>query len=197
MNQNELTHKKFQHILEVLSSESFLKMDALNGEIPFWIAPYDIATQNQVEQEITNLIVKLENTGIKTLLVDLFELSCELIDDNIGLNEMFELELEMDKTDFKDAIQSTINIHERFIPAIVEKVATTNPDILLFKGVGAVYPFIRSHTVLNNLQSAVKNIPTVMFFCGSYTGQSLNLFGTLKDDNYYRAFNIDTYKQKA
>ena len=197
MNQNELTHKKFQHILEVLSSESFLKMDALNGEIPFWIAPYDIATQNQVEQEITNLIVKLENTGIKTLLVDLFELSCELIDDNIGLIEMFELELEMDKTDFKDAIQSTINIHERFIPAIVEKVATTNPNILLIKGVGAVYPFIRSHTVLNNLQSAVKNIPTVMFFCGSYTGQSLNLFGTLKDDNYYRAFNIDTYKQKA
>ncbi len=197
MNQNELTHKKFQHIHEVLSSESFLKMDALNGEIPFWIAPYDIATQNQVEQEITNLTVKLENTGIKTLVVDLFELSCELIDDNIGLKEMFELELEMDKTDFKDAIQSTINIHERFIPAIVEKVATTNPNILLLKGVGAVYPFIRSHTVLNNLQSAVKNIPTVMFFCGSYTGQSLNLFGTLKDDNYYRAFNIDTYKQKA
>lgn len=197
MNQNEFTHKKFQHIHEVLSSESFLKMDALNGEIPFWIAPYDIATQNQVEQEIMNLTVKLENTGIKTLVVDLFELSCELIDDNIGLNEMFELEIEMDKTDFKDAIQSTINIHERFIPAIVEKVATTNPNILLLKGVGAVYPFIRSHTVLNNLQSAVKNIPTVMFFCGSYTGQSLNLFGTLKDDNYYRAFNIDTYKQKA
>ena len=174
-----------------------MKMDALNGEIPFWIAPYDIATQNQVEQEIANLTVKLENNGIKTLLVDLFELSCQLIDENIGLNEMFELELEMEKTDFKDAIQSTINIHERFIPAIVEKVASTTPKILLLKGIGAVYPFIRSHTVLNNLQSAVKNIPTVMFFCGSYTGQSLNLFGTLKDDNYYRAFNIDTYKQKA
>ncbi|NDA62861.1 MAG: DUF1788 domain-containing protein [Chitinophagia bacterium] len=197
MNQNELTHNKFQHIHKVLSSQSFLKMDALNGEIPFWIAPYDIAAQNQVEQEIANLTVKLENNGIKTLLVDLFELSCQLIDENIGLNEMFELELEMEKTDFKDAIQSTINIHERFIPAIVEKVASTTPKILLLKGIGAVYPFIRSHTVLNNLQSAVKNIPTVMFFCGSYTGQSLNLFGTLKDDNYYRAFNIDTYKQKA
>jgi hypothetical protein len=196
MNQNELTHKKFQHIYEVLSSDSFLKMDALNGEIPFWIAPYEIATQNQVEKEIANLIVKLENAGIKTLLVDLFELSCQIIDENIGLIEMFELELEMDKTDFKDAIQSTINIHERFIPAIVENVKSNNPNILLLKGVGAVYPFIRSHNVLNNLQSAVKNIPTVMFFCGSYTGQALNLFGSLKDDNYYRAFNIDTYKQK-
>jgi hypothetical protein len=197
MNEIELTHRKFQHIHDVLSSHSFLKMDALNGEIPFWIAPYEISTQDLVEQEIKNLTVKLDNAGIKTLLVDLFELSCKLIDENIGVNEMFDLELEMDKSDFKDAIQSTINIHERFIPAIVEKVTSVNPNILLIKGVSAVYPFIRSHTVLNNLQSAVKNIPTVMFFSGSYTGQSLNLFGTLKDDNYYRAFNIDTYKQNS
>jgi hypothetical protein len=33
-----------------------------------------------------------------------------------------------------------------------------------------------------------------MFFPGRYTGQSLELFGLLKDDNYYRAFNIDNYK---
>jgi len=195
MTIQEITHNTFAHVLKVVSSESFLKMDALGGEIPFWIAPYEISTQDLVEQEIKNLTVKLDNA--KTLMIDLFELSCSLVDDNIGLNEMFDLELDMDKSDFKDAIQSTINIHERFIPAIVEKVVSVNPNILLLKGVGAVYPFIRSHSVLNNLQSAVKNIPTVMFFCGSYTGQSLNLFGTLKDDNYYRAFNIDTYKLKA
>ena len=178
-----------------MSSNSFLNMDALNGELPFWIAPYEISSQGLVEQEIKNLQVKLENAGIKTLLIDLFELSCRLIDDNIGLNEIFDLELEMEKSDFRDAIQSTINIHERFIPAIIEQVDFIKPKVLLIKGIGSVYPFIRSHIVLNNLQSAVKNIPTVMFFCGEYNGQSLNLFGTLKDDNYYRAFNIDTYKR--
>jgi len=195
MSEIETIHKKFNHIHQVLSSESFLKMDALNGEIPFWIAPYEIASQSLVEQEINNLVVKLDNQGINTLTIDLFQLSCELIEQNIGLDQLFELELEMDKYDFKDAIQSTINIHERFIPAIVAQINESSPKILLNKGVGAVYPFIRSHTVLNNLQSAVRNIPTVMFFCGAYTGQSLNLFGTLKDDNYYRAFNIDTYQQ--
>ena len=30
-----------------------------------------------------------------------------------------------------------------------------------------------------------------MFFGGSY-GADLSLFGKLKDDNYYRAFNLDT-----
>ena len=99
-----------------------------------------------------------------------------------------------DKEKFRKALQSTINIHERLIPKIVELINESKPQFLMIKGVGSVYPFIRSHTVLNNLQSAVKDIPTLMFFPGEYSGQSLNLFGLLKDDNYYRAFNIDNFK---
>jgi hypothetical protein len=168
-------------------------MDALNGEIPFWIAPYDVAANNQVEVEIKNLETKLLNDGVQPSIIDLFELSCEILDENIGLEEVFEIEKDMDKYFFKDALQSSINIHERFIPRIVEMVEKQNPQMLFIKSVGAVYPFIRSHTVLNNLQSAVKSIPTLMFFPGEYSGQSLNLFGVLKDDNYYRAFNIDNH----
>ena len=68
-------------------------------------------------------------------------------------------------------------------------------DILFITGVGEVFPYIRSHTVLNNLQSTAKDHPTLMFFPGEYThsletGASLDLFGRLHDDKYYRAFNI-------
>jgi hypothetical protein len=68
-------------------------------------------------------------------------------------------------------------------------------EVMFITGVGEVFPYIRSHTVLNNLQSTAKYRPTVMFFPGEYThsaetGASLNLFGRLHDDNYYRAFNI-------
>jgi len=49
--------------------------------------------------------------------------------------------------------------------------------------------------VLNNLQKSAKEKPTVMFFPGEYrhsleSGASLELFGRLHDDKYYRAFNI-------
>jgi hypothetical protein len=49
--------------------------------------------------------------------------------------------------------------------------------------------------VLNNLQTVVTAKPTLVFFPGDYkqsgtTGSSLVLFGRLKDDNYYRAFDI-------
>jgi hypothetical protein len=36
----------------------------------------------------------------------------------------------------------------------------------------------------------------VAFFPGIYNGLTLELFGLLRDDNYYRAFIIDNYKLK-
>ncbi len=68
-------------------------------------------------------------------------------------------------------------------------------DIVFLTGIGEVFPYIRSHNVLNNLQSVVVGKPMLMFFPGRYEqsdtlGSSLVLFGRLKDDQYYRAKNI-------
>jgi hypothetical protein len=68
-------------------------------------------------------------------------------------------------------------------------------QVMFITGVSEVFPYIRSHNVLNNLQKTAKEKPTLMFFPGEYqhsldTGASLVLFGKLQDDKYYRAFNI-------
>lgn len=190
----ELLHRKFEHIYNVINNPSFLAMDSLGGEIPFWISAYEAEQENGMNKEIHNLVKKLSNAGVEAHLINLFELSISILEEHVGLDKMYKVEQRKTKERFKKALQSSINIHQRFIPAIKAEVKDKNPDLLLINGVGAVFPFIRSHNVLNNLQSAVKNIPTVMFFPGKYTGESLNLFGKLKDDNYYRAFNIDNYK---
>lgn len=190
----ENLHDKFNHVYNVIKSPKFLSMESLGGEIPFWISAYNPKQEVEVSREIENLKTRLINDGISVHLVNLFELSMAIVDDHIGKEKMFTIEQRKSKEKFKKALQSTINIHERLIPAIKERADSKDIDLLFIHGVGAVYPFIRSHTVLNNLQSAVKNKPTVMFFPGNYTGQSLELFGLLKDDNYYRAFNIDNYK---
>lgn len=193
MNPENL-HQKFNHIYRVICEPSFLKMDALGGEIPFWISTYNPKQENEVVTEIHNLQKKLQNDGIQPHLINLFSLSIEIADKNLGLEKLFLVEKRKRKDRFKKALESTINIHERLIPSIANQIEQNNPDLLILYGVGAVFPFIRSHNILNNLQSAVKEIPTLMFFPGEYTGRSLNLFGLLKDDNYYRAFNIDNYK---
>ena len=193
MREEEL-NKKFEHINRVITNPKFLSMEALGGEIPFWISTYNPTQEVEVNIEIENLIKKLQNSGITPHLINLFKVSVDIVDDNIGLQKMYKTEKRKSKPRFKKALQSSINIHERLIPEIKRQVTDADPQLLLINGVGNAFPFIRSHNVLNNLQSAVKDIPTVMFFPGEYTGQSLNLFGKLKDDNYYRAFNIDNYK---
>ena len=190
----ELLHRKFEHIYNVINKPSFLAMDSLGGEIPFWISAYEANQENEVNTEIKNLVKKLSNNGVQAHLINLLEHSISILENHVGLEKIYKVESRKNKERFKKALQSSINIHERFIPAIKTEVKDKNADLLLINGVGAVFPFIRSHNVLNNLQSAVKEIPTVMFFPGKYTGESLNLFGKLKDDNYYRAFNIDNYK---
>ena len=70
MNSNEQIIEKFQHIYEVVSSKSFQKMDALGGEIPFWIASYEISKNSLVEIEIKNLTKRLLNEDVNSLVVN-------------------------------------------------------------------------------------------------------------------------------
>lgn len=63
-------------------------------------------------------------------------------------------------------------------------------DVLLITGVGEAYPFVRVHNVLNNMQSAFRDVPVVVAYPGAFDGGSLSLYGKLKDGNYYRAFDL-------
>jgi len=76
--------------------------------------------------------------------------------------------------------------------AFIEKIAkeSDEAEIILITGVGQIYPFVRSHTILNKLHSVIENKPLILFYPGKYDGQKLELFNKLKDDNYYRAFPL-------
>jgi hypothetical protein len=106
------------------------------------------------------------------------------------MERMFRVEKAKSKQKFLKALQSTLNIHKILMPRINEMILASDAKIYFLTGIGLVYPFIRSHNILNNLQNIAKEAPTLAFFPGDYDGYSLNLFGLLKDDNYYRAFNI-------
>lgn len=63
-------------------------------------------------------------------------------------------------------------------------------DVLFLTGVGKIYPFMRSHKMLDSIQPVFNDIPIVMFYPGSFNGQDLGLFGKFLDGHYYRAFNL-------
>ena len=72
----------------------------------------------------------------------------------------------------------------------IQKQLQGDERLIFLTGVGACYPILRSHTILNNLHPILDRTPLVMFFPGSYDGHELRLFNMLKDDNYYRAFPL-------
>ena len=188
--------KKFEHLYQVISNQEFLRMESLGGEIPFFIAAFDPKQQIEVDRAIRSLKNKLETNGIPVLELNLYDIALELLNEELGEGEIFELEKTMDKKEFKEALQSILDINEVLIPKIKGMIDAASAKVYFLTGIGLVFPFIRSHNVLNNLQNVAKKAPTVAFFAGTYNGYSLELFGLMKDDNYYRAFNIANYKLK-
>lgn len=65
-----------------------------------------------------------------------------------------------------------------------------NQDVLVLTGIGKIHPYMRSHKMLDSMQHLFADIPIVMFYPGTFNGQTLNLFNEFLDGNYYRAFNL-------
>jgi hypothetical protein len=189
--------QKFEHLFKVISSKGFLNKESLGGEIPFFIAAYEASQELAVRDAIMRLIKKLDASGIPVLEINLYDLVCEILEEKGGVEKMFRVEKAKSKDKFLRALQSSLNIHQVLMPKVKDKIESSGAKVYFLTGIGLVFPFIRSHNVLNNLQNIAKEAPTVAFFPGDYNGHSLNLFGLLKDDNYYRAFNIEQIETKA
>jgi hypothetical protein len=183
--------EKFEHLFKVISTKGFLNKQSLGGEIPFFVSAYQAEQELEIRKAIELLKRKLENSGIPVLDLNLYDLVVEIFEEKGSIERMFRVEKAKSKAKFLRALQSSLNIHQVLMPKIKEKIESTNAKVYFLTGIGLVFPYIRSHTVLNNLQNIATEAPTVAFFPGEYDGHSLKLFGLMKDDNYYRAFNID------
>jgi len=187
-------HQRFEHLFKVISSPEFLSRKSLGGEIPFFVSAFDVRQLHEVDKGVKGLINKLESVGIPVLEINLYDMVLEILDRELGEHAIFEIEKDMDKDEFKQALNSVLDIHEVLMPAIQEMIRRKAAKVYFLTGIGHVFPYIRSHNILNNLQTVAREAPTVAFFPGDYSGISLELFGVMKDDNYYRAFNIEHYK---
>lgn len=186
---------RFQHLFAVISGQRFLNKQGLGNEVPFFICPYKPEEAVEMERLQRQLVNRLEQVGVRILEINLYDLSIEILMKEGDFEWLIENEQGLSKVKLREELQGILDIETALIPAIAAKLAKTDFEVLFLGGVGEVFPYIRSHNVLNNLQSTAKEKPTVMFFPGAYThslesGASLDLFGRLHDDKYYRAFNI-------
>ena len=180
-----------------LASVNNLNENKMAGDLKFYIFDYDPIDEIRVREEI----IKAKNANSEIVLFDLYDLMIDIIDENGYLDNIKTLEREYDKALLLHEVFQPMLALEQTGNAILNKFQDSVSDdgnhIVLITGVGKSFPIIRSHTILNNLQSIFKKNPVVMIFPGKFSvkNRHLKLFNRLDDDNYYRAFPIIERKE--
>ncbi len=192
---NSILVEQEEHLFAVMRGSRFLNMEGLGNEVPFFIYPY--APESALEVALAKKRIKnrLGNEGVSVREINLYDLSVQILKERGVWERLLAAEPDQEKDDFREMIQGMLDPQDHLAPAIRTKIEDGSFDILFVTGVGESFPYIRSHNLLNNLQSIVTGKPMLMFFPGRYEqsdtlGSSLVLFERLKDDQYYRAKNI-------
>ena len=186
-------NQRLQEIRKKILEDSFIEGRGLGNEISFYIFDYDPKHELIVRDEIKSLkkFFSREMYNRRIIEFDLYKMLLELAKEKRIYDQIFEIEKKFgDEKLLKDL--TDFAVPELFLEKMVNSIEDHN--VIFITGVGKIYPFVRSHTILNNLQEKVDHIPVIMFYPGKYDGQSLNLFGEFKDDNYYRAFQLVDHK---
>jgi hemoglobin-like flavoprotein len=182
-------HKRLDKIIPKIREDKFLEGRGLGNEISFYVFDYPPEHELVVRDYIEHIKKEFSHEGSnrRIIEIDLYKTMIELAKEKRIFERIFQIEEKQGK---EALFKAMVNFAkpEVFLQKIKEKVDDHN--VVLITGVGKVYPFVRSHNILNNLQEVLDKIPVIMFFPGTYDGLSLKLFNRLKDDNYYRAFRF-------
>ena len=169
------------------SDEVFLSNKGLSNEVGihvFCYAPKD-------EMIVRSFFADLINAGgqpFRLIKCDLYKIFLQICKEKRILKSIPNMEKKKGSEGLLKQLQKAVSPE-----AFVEKMKYEpheHGDILLITGVGKVYPFMRSHNILDNIQHIFSDIPVVMLYPGAYDGQTLSLFDEFNDGNYYRAFNM-------
>jgi hypothetical protein len=184
--------ERLNQVLPRLASPDVLDNLGAGGEIGFWVFDYPPEHEMQMRSWITDVIApglpKLK-PGVRFKVVDLFDFVIDLLEERNLLEKAFAKQVKEGDESVLKSLRPVLK-EDKLAARLVETVGVQDLDLLLIKGVGAVYPMLRTHTLLSALHPHMRDTPLVMFYPGRYDGQSLRLFSKLTDDNYYRAFSL-------
>src|SRR3990172_9065527 len=153
--------ERLDAILPEVTSDGFLKKNKLSGEIPFYVFDYLPEDELKMREHILFMEERIKKH-------------------HPGIKfrhvRLFHLMIE--------------HLTERVVNVLSEKYHLAQCDLVFISGIGTIWPWVRAHSLLNNLQSVTGNASVVLFYPGKYSGQSFRLFDRLAEDNYYRAFRL-------
>ncbi|SEI62651.1 protein of unknown function [Alkalibacterium gilvum] len=184
---------RLDELNEKLSDPKILTNKGLGNEVGFYIFDYEPEDELVVRDAIPYIKkqIQKENPETKIQEFDLFDIVLAFFEERGYMDKNFKMEEKKGSEFLYDKMKKALKLatdNDWIVKYIREHM---DEDAMIFiTGVGKAYPIVRSHTVLNNLQTVVEKKPLIMFYPGRYENGGLRLFSRFMDDNYYRAFKL-------
>lgn len=180
--------QELDRIKDRISNPSFLQNNGLSNEVGIHVFCYDPQDELIVQDYIGRLKSEA-NTPYRIIECDLYEIFLSLLEDKRVLKSVEGLEDKRGKEYLLSQLQK-IATPDAFLSRMNYAPHVRGQDVLFMTGIGKIHPFMRSHKMLDSMQHLFEDIPIVMFYPGTFNGQTLSLFGEFLDGHYYRAFNL-------
>lgn len=182
-------NRRLDKIIPKIKEDKFIQGRGLGNEISFYIFDYEPNEELIVRDYVKHIKKEFsyEGSDRRVIEFDLYKMLLDIAKEKRIFDRVFEVEEKQGKDALFKAM-TTFAKPDIFLRKMKEQLGDHN--VVFITGVGKVYPLVRSHNILNNLQEVIDKIPVIMFFPGRYDGQSLQLFNKFMDDNYYRAFPL-------
>ncbi len=189
----ETLKDRLSKIKNVIVKDEFLENKGLGNEVGYYVFDYNESEELTVRAYLDKLEKSnvLEASDFELVVYDLYDLMIDYIVSE-GLLEMcYEMETEHGIQYLISNVVELLNMNSnvdyfnKYIEAHTPKKA-----VVFVTGVGKIFPFVRSHEILNKLHQLFDRVPVALFYPGTYDGLELRLFSEFKDDNYYRAFPL-------
>ena len=185
--------ERFDRAEAIIKKPSFRENKGLGNEVGYYIFDYPAEQELLVRERIAYMKRKNEQSADEYRIVefDLYNIIIDILQQKGYLEKCFEFEKKRGFDRITPAVGNMLRItaKDSMIVSHIEK-NTPEKSIVFLTGIGKCYPILRAHTVLNNLHQVIDHVPVVLFYPGKYDGQELMLFSEIKDDNYYRAFQL-------
>ena len=183
--------ERLNQIIPAITSDHFLKGRGLGNEIAFYIFDYPPEKELEVRKHIEFVLKYLnrKRPDLRIKHVNLFELVIGYLKERRLLDKALKIQMEKGDRQLLKAIKAPLD-PAKIARVFVNRAEPDNHHMVLVSGAGTVWPLMRTRNLLNNLHPLMDSTPLVLFYPGVFTGYGLQLFGRLKESNYYRAFRL-------
>lgn len=179
--------ERLDSLRKEIQKPEFLEGKGLSNEVNIRIFCYDPADE-MIVRHFVEQIVTDQTIDCHIIEYNLYNIFLSICDDKHIMDKAPAMEEKNGKEFLFNKLQGFAG-NKAFVSKM-QYSPHNSGDVVLLTGVGAVFPFMRVHSLLEALQPAISDVPILVMYPGKYDGRFVKLFDRLEPNPYYRAFNI-------